>query len=141
MFRGLAVFVLSAIFLAGLSSPSHAQLRRDIGVVKGKVTLVNHQTNEVTVWDYDSGSEQSFSADQSTLGTLLRDQEVIVFFKKGTRIARNIKVVEKKGTAPVAKEATVPPQTVTTPAPSSPMGTKTTTTTTVPKTPVKERGY
>ena len=87
--------ITTLAFVLGLlvcfSTPSFALMRKDIGVVKGKIVSVDSEKNQITVYDHSDGQEKTFSVKRG-VGSLASGNEVSVIFKLGTSLATNVTV-------------------------------------------------
>ncbi len=96
MRKAVGIWLLAGILLGVGAVPASAQMRKDVGVVKGKVTAVDRQKNEISVWDYSSKTVQSFLVDAVLIKSLQKDLEVLIFFKLGSKVATNVKVLASR---------------------------------------------
>ena len=116
------IIVVSAVVLMGIlsfSSPSFAQLRKDVGSCQGRVVGVNYSKQEILVRDSETNSNMAFIVDPSVISTMQEGLEVIVIYKKGTNAVRMVKILSAKP-APVAAAPVAPAAAVAASKPSVP---------------------
>lgn len=93
--KRLSIVVLMMAMVAMFATPSSAMLRKDLANIKGKVTYVNAARNEVTVKDYASGKDVTFTATKGVDVGIGPGTEVTVIYKKGTTTATSVRQVAK----------------------------------------------
>lgn len=79
-----ALVVMISLF--GFTTPSHALLRKDMTMIKGKLVSINTRENSVTI---DDGSRQpkTFVVKKPLDQSLTAGKEVLVMYKIGTNNA------------------------------------------------------
>lgn len=83
------VVVLGALIC--FATPSFAIMRKDMGVIRAKITAVDSKTNQITVWDHSAGKEKTFTVKRG-VGSLAAGNEVSIVYKLGTSLATNVTV-------------------------------------------------
>ena len=89
--KKLSILALVAAVLICFSTPSFAVMRKDMGVVKGKIVSIKPESNEITVIDSSDGQEKSFTVKRG-VASLESGNEVSVIYKLGTNYATNVTV-------------------------------------------------
>lgn len=116
--KKILMLIVSIFFLAGFCSPVFAQLRKDVDNCKGKIININLLNYEITVKEYGSNSIKSFWVEPALINTLKKDTEVVVFFKKGSNVARTV-IVTRKSPSPTKTQGVLTSSSNTTSAATS----------------------
>lgn len=90
MKKGVILAVVLGVLVC-FSTPSFAIMRKDMGVIKGKIMSVDSSKNEITVWDHSDGKEKTFAVKRG-VGFLAAGNEVSLVYKLGTSLATNVTV-------------------------------------------------
>lgn len=85
-----AVVLVAGFCLSLFTAPSEAMLRKDLDILRGKVTAVSVATKQVTVRDSSTGMEKTFTARKGVDPKLMVGASVTIIFKKGTNVANSI---------------------------------------------------
>ena len=101
--KKISIVMLVLAFMLCSMPQSFAQLRKDMNVMKGSLTMVDSGKSKITVKDNSSGKEMTFVVKRGVDESLVVGKEVSVMYKAGTTIANSVKVVQAKNAAPMAQ--------------------------------------
>lgn len=93
--KKITVIILAAIGVM-MASPSHAILRNDLAVAKGKVISYQRNSGQVTMDDVRSASRLHLNVKGANVYTTIKEGEVIhVVYEKKTRKAKSVRPPKK----------------------------------------------
>ncbi len=84
-----------------VDTPAFAQMRKDVGAIKGLVARIDSARGQMTVTNYSTNKNEDFTLDQTLAQSVSKDDEIIVFYKKDTRAVKTLKVLRKVASANV----------------------------------------
>ena len=104
--KKISIVMLVLAFMLCSMPQSFAQLRKDMNVMKGSLTMVGSGKSKITVKDNSSGKEMTFVVKRGVDESLVVGKEVSVMYKAGTNVANSVKVVQPKTPAPAQPKST-----------------------------------
>ena len=88
--------LLAGLIFLTTAVPGYAILRDDIGYVYGKVIQHDKQNSQITVSDYYTGKDMTFTVNEDQIQMLQKDKEVALTFDLISNDVKFLRIVEPK---------------------------------------------
>jgi hypothetical protein len=90
----ILIFVFFAVFAAGSFAQAIKPEKGNKTTIKGEIILLDRRTNQMVVREDATGDIKTITADHKFISTLRRGDHVKIKLKKGTNIAKSVKVIK-----------------------------------------------